>query len=83
MKVLPFGDAALLAEVDGLPEVLALAAAVRAARPAGVLDVVPAARTVLLTVAPGTDLAAAAAGRSGPARRPFFGAGRSRPSRSR
>ena len=29
MKVLPFGDAALLVEVDGLPEVLALAAAVR------------------------------------------------------
>jgi KipI family sensor histidine kinase inhibitor len=58
MKVLPFGDAALLAEVDGLPEVLALAAAVRATRPAGVLDVVPAARTVLLTVVPGTDLTA-------------------------
>ena len=56
MKVLPFGDAALLVEVDGLTDVLALAAAVRAARPAGVLDVVPAARTVLLPVAPGTDL---------------------------
>ena len=35
MKVLPFGDAALLAEVDGLAEVLALAAAVRAAQPTG------------------------------------------------
>ena len=58
MNLLPFGDAALLIEVDGLPEVLALAAAVRAARPAGVLDVVPAARTVLLPVAPGTDLGA-------------------------
>jgi KipI family sensor histidine kinase inhibitor len=58
VNVLPFGDAALLVEVDGLPEVLALAAAVHAARPAGVLDVVPAARTVLLTVAPRTDLAA-------------------------
>ncbi len=58
MKVLPFGDVALLVEVDGLPEVLALAAAVRTARPAGVLDVVPAARTVLLTVGAGTDLAA-------------------------
>jgi KipI family sensor histidine kinase inhibitor len=57
VKVLPFGDAALLVEVDGLPEVLALAAAVRDARPAGMLDVVPAARTVLVTVAPGTDLA--------------------------
>ena len=58
MKVLPFGDAALLAEVDGLAEVLALAAAVRAAQPTGVLDVVPAARTVLVMVAPGTDLGA-------------------------
>ena len=58
MKVLPFGDSALLVEVDGLTEVLALAAAVRAARPAGVLDVVPAARTVLLTVVPGTELGA-------------------------
>jgi KipI family sensor histidine kinase inhibitor len=56
--MLPFGDAALLVEVDGLTDVLALAAAVRAARPAGVLDVVPAARTVLLAVQPGTDLAA-------------------------
>jgi len=58
MKILPFGDSALLVEVDGLPEVLALAAAVRAAQPVGVLDVVPAARTVLLPAAPGTDLAA-------------------------
>jgi KipI family sensor histidine kinase inhibitor len=58
VKVLPFGDAGLLVEVDGLAEVLALAAAVRDARPAGVIDVVPAARTVLLTVEPGTDLGA-------------------------
>lgn len=58
MRFLPCGDAALLIEVEGLPEVLALADAVRAARPAGVLDVVPAARTVLLGVIPGTDLAA-------------------------
>ena len=58
MTVLPVGDAGLLVEVDGLPEVLALADAVRAAPPAGVLDVVPAARTVLLVLAPGTDLGA-------------------------
>lgn len=58
MKILPCGDAGLLVEVDGLPEVLALADAVRAAPPAGLLDVVPAARTVLLTLAPRTDLAA-------------------------
>jgi KipI family sensor histidine kinase inhibitor len=58
VKVLPCGDSGLLVEVDGLPEVLALADAVRAAPPAGVLDVVAAARTVLLCVEPGTDLAA-------------------------
>lgn len=58
MTVLPVGDAGLLVEVDGLPEVLALADAVRAAPPVGVLDVVPAARTVLLVMAPGTDLGA-------------------------
>jgi KipI family sensor histidine kinase inhibitor len=58
VKVLPCGDAALLVEVDELPEVLALADAVRAAAFAGVLDVVPGARTVLLRTVPGTDLAA-------------------------
>jgi len=58
LKVLPCGDAGLLVELDGLAEVLALADAVRAAPPAGVLDVVPAARTVLLTLHPGTDLGA-------------------------
>ncbi|HLU58879.1 MAG TPA: allophanate hydrolase subunit 1 [Pseudonocardia sp.] len=58
MRVLPCGDSGLLLEVDGLPEVLALADAVRAAQPEGILDVVPAARTVLLSVEPGTDLAA-------------------------
>jgi KipI family sensor histidine kinase inhibitor len=56
VRLLPCGDTGLLVEVDGLPEVLALADAVRAAPPAGVLDVVPAARTVLLCVEPGTDL---------------------------
>ena len=58
MKVLPYGDAGLLVEVDGLPEVLALADAVRATPPSGVLDIVQAARTVLLILAPHTDLVA-------------------------
>lgn len=58
VRVLPCGDAALLVEVDGLSEVLALADEIRAARLPAVLDVVPAARTVLLTTAAGTDLAA-------------------------
>jgi len=48
MKVMPFGDTALLVEVEGLPEVLSLAAAMRAERPTEVLDLVPAARTVLV-----------------------------------
>jgi KipI family sensor histidine kinase inhibitor len=56
MKVLPFGDAALLVELDDLDGVLALAAAVRGQRFDGVLDVVPAARTVLLVTEPGTPL---------------------------
>jgi KipI family sensor histidine kinase inhibitor len=56
MKVLPFGDAALLVELDDLDAVLALAAAVKAQRLDGVLDVVPAARTVLLMTEPGTPL---------------------------
>jgi KipI family sensor histidine kinase inhibitor len=45
---MPFGDTALLVEVEGLPEVLSLAAAMRTERPPEVVDVVPAARTVLL-----------------------------------
>lgn len=58
MDVLPVGDCGLLVEVASLPLVLALADAVRAAAPAGVVDVVPGARTVLLTTGPGVDLAA-------------------------
>ena len=57
-RVLPCGDAALLIEVEGLDVVLALADAVRSAELDRVLDVVPGARTVLLTVEPGTDLGA-------------------------
>ena len=56
MNVLPFGDAALLVELDDLDAVLALAAAIGDERPDGVVDVVPAARTVLLTTEPGTPL---------------------------
>jgi len=56
VRVLACGDAAVLVELEDLDAVLALAAAVRAAALPGVLDVVPAARTVLVTAAPGTDL---------------------------
>lgn len=57
MRVLPYGDTALLVELSGLAEVVAYADAVRAASLPGVLDVVPAARTVLLTTEPGADIA--------------------------
>ena len=56
MKVRPFGDAALLVELDDLDAVLGLAAAVRAECIDGVVDVVPAARTLLLVLEPGTAL---------------------------
>jgi KipI family sensor histidine kinase inhibitor len=56
MKLLPCGDAALLAELDDLSTVLALTAAIDAERDGGglaeVLDVVPASRTVLVRCRP-------------------------------
>lgn len=51
-RVLPFGDRAILAERDSLPGALALHASLVATRPAGVVDLVPAARTVLVVVDP-------------------------------
>jgi KipI family sensor histidine kinase inhibitor len=51
------GDAALLVELPDLDAVLAHAAAIEAAGWPGVVDVVPGARTVVVTVRPGTDLA--------------------------
>ncbi|GAB6856719.1 5-oxoprolinase subunit B/C family protein [Microbacterium xylanilyticum] len=50
--VRPMGDAALLAEVDSLDAVLALHATLSASRPDGVMELVPAARTVLVRVDP-------------------------------
>ncbi|WP_150307952.1 5-oxoprolinase subunit B family protein [Planctomonas psychrotolerans] len=52
-SILPYGDRALLVQVDSLEEVLALYPAVDATRPPGVVDVVPAARSILVTVEPG------------------------------
>ncbi|QIG41092.1 5-oxoprolinase/urea amidolyase family protein [Microbacterium sp. 4R-513] len=52
MRVLPMGDRALLAEVGSLDEVLALHAGLEASRPRGVVDLVPAARTVLVRIDP-------------------------------
>jgi KipI family sensor histidine kinase inhibitor len=59
--VRPCGDTALLVEVDTLHEVLALHAALAAAPPEGVVDLVPAARTVLVRVRRAADLPAVAA----------------------
>jgi KipI family sensor histidine kinase inhibitor len=55
-RLLSCGDAAVLIEVDGTAEVLALHAAVDADRPPGLVDLVPAARTLLVQVNPGTPL---------------------------
>ncbi len=62
MRLLPSGSTALLVELDDLGEVLALYRALADAPPEGVVDVVPAARTVLLVTDPErTSLAAVAA----------------------
>lgn len=57
MRALACGDAAVLFEVGTLDEAVALAAAVRGAGLPVVVDVVPAARTVLVVTEPGSDLA--------------------------
>ena len=59
MRVLPSGSTALLIEVDGLDEVLGLYAALVAEPLEGVVDVVPAARTVLLVTDPAVTTLAA------------------------
>jgi KipI family sensor histidine kinase inhibitor len=58
VDIRPCGDAALLVETDDLRSALDLHRALRAAPPAGVIDLVPAARTVLVRVHAGTDLRA-------------------------
>ena len=61
--LLPCGEAAVLVELDGLDEVIALDQAVQSAITGGdsafadVVDVVPGARTVLLVVRDGADVA--------------------------
>ncbi len=57
----PAGDAALLLQVEGLAA--RLAAAILTERVAGVLDVVPGARTVLVTIEPGSNDLGELAGR--------------------
>ncbi|WP_019181439.1 urea amidolyase family protein [Microbacterium yannicii] len=52
VRVLPMGERAFLLEAAGIDEVLAVHAALAATRPEGVVDIVPAARTVLVRVDP-------------------------------
>ncbi|WP_425326975.1 5-oxoprolinase subunit B family protein [Rathayibacter caricis] len=52
VRLLPSGDRAVLVETGGLDEALALALALEAERPQGVVDLVPAARTVLVVLDP-------------------------------
>lgn len=52
MRLLPCADTGLLVELADLDEVLALYAVLEERRPEGVVDLVPAARTLLLTLDP-------------------------------
>ncbi|WP_139416332.1 5-oxoprolinase subunit B family protein [Agromyces laixinhei] len=52
-RLLPSGDAALLVECDSLDEVLALHDALAADPPQGLVELVPAARTILVAIDPG------------------------------
>ncbi|MCD2189741.1 5-oxoprolinase subunit B family protein [Actinomycetospora soli] len=61
MHTRPCGDTGLLVELDSLDDVLALHADLAADPPSGTVDLVPAARTVLVRVRAATDLAAVAA----------------------
>ena len=57
-RLLPYGDRALLVEVEEVAEVVLVADAARSGPLANLLDdVVPGARSVLLVARPGVDLA--------------------------
>ncbi|MEV6285159.1 allophanate hydrolase subunit 1 [Kribbella sp. NPDC051770] len=58
MQILPCGSSALLVELDDLDQVLGYYAALRSDPPAGVVDIVPAGRTVMVTISPSTTLTA-------------------------
>jgi KipI family sensor histidine kinase inhibitor len=57
MRVLPYGDFAVLFEAEP-DEIRSLVTALGRRPPGGAVDIVPAERTVLVRVVPGTDLAA-------------------------
>lgn len=77
MRLLPSGSSAVLVEVEDLDAVLALYAALQADPPSGVLDMVPAARTVLLITDPAitslSEVADAVRSRSHQERKPSDG----------
>jgi KipI family sensor histidine kinase inhibitor len=52
VRVLPYGSRAVLAELDSLERVYGLVAALRREKPAGVTELIPAARTVLVRFDP-------------------------------
>ncbi|MFV2177486.1 allophanate hydrolase subunit 1 [Actinomadura sp. LOL_016] len=60
MRIMPSGDAALLVELPGLPEMLGLYSALAACPPPGVADIVPAARTLTLLLEPAANPAGVA-----------------------
>jgi len=60
IRMRPFGERAVLVEVDGLDDVLALHTRLRTVRVDGVIDLVPAARTVLVVIDPAVLPASAA-----------------------
>jgi KipI family sensor histidine kinase inhibitor len=66
MRILPSGSTALLAELENLQQVLSLYSALADQRPPGVVDLVPAARTLLVVIDPAvTTLGAAQAAITG------------------
>lgn len=52
LRMLPYGDRAVLAELDSLGEAIALGDALRPERPDGIVDVIPGARTVAVLIDP-------------------------------
>ncbi|MET0864510.1 MAG: allophanate hydrolase subunit 1 [Nakamurella sp.] len=58
VRVLPAGDGAMLIELDGPDAAVALTQRVRSAHLPAIVDLVPAARTLLLQTVAGTDLTA-------------------------
>lgn len=61
-RVIPYGDSALLVEFGSLDEVLGMLSALQRTRPAGVLDLIPAARTIAIVLDPHVLSPASASG---------------------